>query len=83
MWIVWRYDTGMSMSLPRLIATTAAEAVAALRERRGILLDAAADALDLAESFAECGYPDLADQHLADARDLFAQAERHTAKVAA
>lgn len=65
------------MHLPRLIAANHAEAVAVLRARRGILLDAAAETIDLAESFNECGHTDIATELLADARDLFAQAERH------
>ncbi|OMB79264.1 hypothetical protein [Mycolicibacterium conceptionense] len=70
-----------TIQLPRLIASNHAEAVAVLRERRGILLQAAADLCDRAELFV--GTPEVCDEILAEARALFAQAERHAPKGAA
>ncbi|OBG15220.1 hypothetical protein A5768_07530 [Mycolicibacterium fortuitum] len=71
------------MQLPRLIASNHAEAVAVLRTRRAALLDSAAATLDLAESFSECGYGDIADELIADAQGDLARAERHTPRGAA
>ena len=65
------------MQLPRLIATNHADAVAILRERRAILLQAAADMLDRAQCFTDT--PEVCDELIAEARALFAQAERHAA----
>lgn len=66
------------MYLPRLIAGTHAEALAQLAERRAILLDAAAEKLDLAEAFNATGdYSEIVAGLTAEARSLFAQAQRH------
>lgn len=61
------------MNLPRLTARNATEARAQLRERRAILLAAADELADRASLFV--GHP-VADDILAEARSLFAQAER-------
>lgn len=63
------------MYLPRLTARNAAEAVTQLRDRRARLLSAAADMLDRAELFTKQA-PAVADELIAEARALLAQAER-------
>lgn len=63
------------MYLPRLIAANPAEAVAILRERRAILLQAASDLLDRAALFTDV--PNACDELIAEARALYKQAELH------
>ncbi|AXH46921.1 hypothetical protein I5G67_gp085 [Mycobacterium phage Aminay] len=69
-----------TINLPRLTARNHAEAVAQLRERRAILLQAAADLADRASLFVDV--PEVADDLLAEARSLFEQAERCTPRRA-
>lgn len=64
------------MYLPRLIARNHAEAVAAFKERRAILLAAAANALDLAEKVNRDGDPAAAGGLIAEAQGLYDRAQR-------
>lgn len=71
------------MYLPRLIAHNHADAVAALKARRGALLDAANNALDLAAVVNHAGDPVAAGELIAEAGILFAQAEQLAPELAA